>query len=238
MSWSTIAEHALECGRPQLAATLIEMEPSLKKQASILLRLGRTEVAMKKAKADGDGDSIWEVLRACDGPDSLGSMDRAFIAGSAASDPEKVLMSYYASLDPSALQGASEDKFLESARAAAARLERLQHKLESSSGRQGFLGLSVVGTLRRCYEYGFDSDASSIVKEFRVSERQAVMVQVAGHVDRRDWVALEQLVSKLQGKSSSLVVGTRRPVVSRAEVVEMAVAAGASEGELRQLSIH
>jgi hypothetical protein len=130
---------------------------------------------------------------------------------------------------------------LESARAAAARLERLQRKLESSSGRQGFLGLSVLETIRRCYDLGFDSDASSIVKEFRVSERQAVMVQVAGHVDRRDWVALGQLVNKLQGKSSGLVVGTRRPVLSRAEVTrltELAMAAGASEGELRQLSIY
>ena len=241
VSWSTIAEHALECGRPQLAATLIEMEPSLKKQVSVLLRLGHTELAMKKAKADGDGDSIWEVLCARGKPDSMDGADSTFIVGSASSDPEKVLMAYYASFALSTRQRASEDKFLESARAAAARLERLQRKLESSSGRQGFLGLSVLETIRRCYDLGFDSDASSIVKEFRVSERQAVMVQVAGHVDRRDWGALGQLVNKLQGKSSGLVVGTRRPVLSRAEVTkltELAMAAGASEGELRQLSIY
>lgn len=123
-----------------------------------------------------------------------------------------------------------------SARAAAARLVRLQKKLESSSGRQGFLGLSVVETIRRCYDYGLDSDASGIVKEFRVSERHAVLIQVAGLIDRRDWVALCQLVNKLHGKSSGLVMGTRRPVVSRTEVVEMAVAAGASEsGDLEDL---
>ena len=215
VSWSTIAEHALECGRPQLAATLIEMEPSLKKQVSVLLRLGRTELAMKKAKADGDGDSIWKVLRARGGNDST-------------RDPENVLRAHYdLPFAPSA-----EDKFLVSARAAAVRLARLQDKLQSSSGRQGFLGLSVVETLRKCCEYGLDSEASCIVKEFRVSERQAALVQVSGHIDRRDWVALGQLVNKLQSKSSGLVVGARRPVVSRTEVVEMATAAGASEGDL------
>lgn len=230
VSWSRIAEHALECGRPRLAADLIEMEPSLKNQVSILLRLGRVDLAMNKAKADGDGDSIWEVLRA------RGRSGGTEITDSASSDPSKILGAYYASLAPSPLPDPSEDKFLVSARAAAARLVRLQKKLESSSGRQGFLGLSVVETIRRCYDYGLDSDASGIVKEFRVSERHAVLIQVAGLIDRRDWVALCQLVNKLHGKSSGLVMGTRRPVVSRTEVVEMAVAAGASEsGDLEDL---
>ena len=248
VSWSNIAEHALKCGRPQLAATLIEMEPSMKKQVSILLRLGRVEVAIKKAKAEGDGDTMWEVLRGSD------------LSDSADKNPAEVLRAYYESLasrpssrssvstsaDSQALSSSSsppslshlpassEDKFLVSAHTASTRLVQLQRKIESSSGRQGLVGLSVMDTIHRCHDYGLDSEAARIVKEFKVNERQAALVQMSSLADRRDWVAICRLTNKLQVKSTGLV-GTRRPVITRDEVVALATEAGASAGDLQLL---
>ena len=253
VSWSAIAEHALECGRPQLAATLIEMEPSLKNQVSILLRLGRNEAAMKKAKADGDGDSVYAVLR-----------DRDVRDGIVDHDPAEVMHAHYASMlaanpsngsavsylsspplsasssaptTPSALLGVStKDKFLSSARAAAERLDQLQKKIESKSGRQGFVGLSVVETMKRCHDYGLDSDVARLVKEFKVSERQSALVELDCLAARRDWVAMGRMATKLQSKSTGIVIGTRRQtVVATSEILELAAAAGASESDLLKI---
>lgn len=264
-SWSAIAEHALECGRPQLAATLIEMEPSLKKQVSILLRLGRTDAAMKKAKADGDGDSIWAVLRHRDVRNGVGGVGGVDHVNASATnndrDPAEMMRDHYASCSstlpsspaasvpsspfslspfssssPSSLPR-SKDKFLLSARAASDRLVQLQKKIESSSGRQGFVGLSVVETLKRCHEYGLVSDVARLVKEFKVSERHAIIVELSSLVERRDWVAIGRLARKLQSKGTGLVaVGARRPVVTTAEIIELAEAGGATETDLKVLT--
>jgi len=268
-SWSAIAEHALECGRPQLAAALIEMEPSLKKQVSILLRLGRTDAAMKKAKADGDGDSIWAVLCHRDvrnGVGGVGAVDHVNASASAINndrDPAEMMRDHYASCSstlpsspvasvpsspfspfspfssssPSSSPPRSKDKFLLSARVASDRLVQLQKKIESSSGRQGFVGLSVVETLKLCHEYGLVSDVARLVKEFKVSERHAIIVELTSLVERRDWVAIGRLARKLQSKGTGLVaVGARRPVVTTAEIIELAEAGGATENDLKVLT--
>ena len=60
--WSVIADHALTCGRSQLASKLIELDVSIKKQIPLLLQTGKLQAAMQQALAEGDPDTIFHVL--------------------------------------------------------------------------------------------------------------------------------------------------------------------------------
>lgn len=60
--WSVIAEHALKCGRNQLASQLIGLDVSIKKQIPLLLKTGQIQAALHQALEEGDPDSIFKVL--------------------------------------------------------------------------------------------------------------------------------------------------------------------------------
>jgi len=61
--WSVIAEHALKCGRNSLAAQLIALDVSIKKQIPLLIETCRLQTAMEQALEEGDPDTIFHVLR-------------------------------------------------------------------------------------------------------------------------------------------------------------------------------
>ena len=186
------------------------MEPSIKKQVSVLLRLHRPELAMRKALADGDPDTVWETV----------------VSPTSALLPEQLMRRHYEGLAPPR----AEDAFLKTARRASERLVQLQRKVETTSGRQGFVGLTCVDTLKRCYEFGLDGDAVKIAREFKIGERQALLAQVRAVAASRDWVRLSRVASKLRGS-----MGSAKPPVSLEEVEEIARAAGAGERDLERL---
>ncbi|GEM07386.1 vacuolar assembling/sorting protein VPS16 [Rhodotorula toruloides] len=62
LSSGDIALTAFRLGRPHLAALLIEREPRADKQVPLLLRMGESEEAMKKAVISGDPELVFQVL--------------------------------------------------------------------------------------------------------------------------------------------------------------------------------
>lgn len=95
-----------------------------------------------------------------------------------------------------------EEKFFGNAAAAAHRLVQHQRALEASSGREGFVGMSVLETIRKCVQYGLNSEALKLVKEFKVPERQHLLVTLDVMGASRDWAAMSHIAHKLDKKSS------------------------------------
>jgi hypothetical protein len=60
--YTEIASAAVEAGRPQLAAMLLEHEPRASEQVPLLISMRREDVALDKAIASGDVDLVYLVL--------------------------------------------------------------------------------------------------------------------------------------------------------------------------------
>jgi hypothetical protein len=97
--------------------------------------------------------------------------------------------------------GREDAKFEGAAAAAAIRLLELQSELERSSGREGFLGLSVVDTLRQCVRVGMREQAQKIAKEFKVSEKQQMLIVMHVTAGLGDWRALRDMADRLDRRA-------------------------------------
>jgi hypothetical protein len=99
-------------------------------------------------------------------------------------------------------KSARDDKFFGNACAAAHRLVCQQVSLEQSSNRDGFVGLSVHAMLRRCLQLGLKNEATKIVRDFKVPEKQFILIQADVLAIAHDWAAIQHMTSKLHRKSS------------------------------------
>ena len=94
-----------------------------------------------------------------------------------------------------------EDRFEAGAAGAAARLRELQADLQASSGREAFLGLSVVDTVRQCLRLGMREQAQRLAREFKVPEKQQALLAAQAAAVRADWAALQQMATKLDRRA-------------------------------------
>ena len=95
-----------------------------------------------------------------------------------------------------------DGKFFSIVCTAAHRLPQVQKSIEASSGREGFIGLNVSDTIRQCFAFGLFQDAKKIAKEFKVPERQCMMIHLDQMASSRDWVGLSHFASKVDTKST------------------------------------
>lgn len=98
-------------------------------------------------------------------------------------------------------KNARDDKFFANASAAAHRLACQQVSLEQSTNRDGFVGLSVYAMLRRCLQIGLKNEATKIARDFKVPEKQFILIQADILAAAHDWAAIQHLASKLHRKS-------------------------------------
>ena len=94
-----------------------------------------------------------------------------------------------------------EDKFDSAAVAAAVRLAEVQADIERSSGREGFVGLSAVDTIRLCLRLGMREQAQRVAREFSIPEKQQVLLAVGAAAAAHDWPALQQMAAKLDRRA-------------------------------------
>lgn len=97
--------------------------------------------------------------------------------------------------------GREDSKFEGAAAAASLRLLELQSELERSSGREGFVGLSVVDTLRQCVRVGMREQAHKIGKEFKVSEKQQMLAVMDVAASLGDWSTLRDMAERLDRRA-------------------------------------
>ena len=95
----------------------------------------------------------------------------------------------------------NEDRFFGSACTAAQCLGQLQNEIETSSAREGFLGLSVCETIKRCLQLGMKPEAQKISREFKVPEKQFMILTATVMARAHDWIALQHMATKLDKKS-------------------------------------
>jgi hypothetical protein len=119
-----------------------------------------------------------------------------------------------------------DDRFEAAAAAAAGRLRELQAELEAGGGRQGLVGLSAVETVRQCLRLGMKDAAQRVAREFKVPERQQMLVAVQAAAAAQDWAALGAVASRLD----------RRAPITVEHVVAAARAAGAPVPIVRGLA--
>lgn len=62
ISYSDIANHALEEGRPDLATRLLDFEPRAGQQVPLLMKMHKDNIALSKAIESGDTDLVYTVL--------------------------------------------------------------------------------------------------------------------------------------------------------------------------------
>lgn len=80
-------------------------------------------------------------------------------------------------------------------------LAHVQRTIPSSRFREGFLGLSVTGTIRQCYKLGLKDAAARFAKEHRVPEKQAQLLALDATAAQHDWVGLQAKVGGWVGRS-------------------------------------
>jgi hypothetical protein len=95
----------------------------------------------------------------------------------------------------------AKDKFYGNVCTAAQRLPQVQGSIEASSGREGFVGLNVSDTIRQCFVFGLYQDARKIAKEFKIPERQYMLIHLDQVASSRDWVGLSHFASKFDNKA-------------------------------------
>ncbi|KAL6779789.1 VPS16 [Auxenochlorella protothecoides x Auxenochlorella symbiontica] len=95
-------------------------------------------------------------------------------------------------------QSKTRDTRFEAAQVTAlARLREQQLELEASTSREGFLGLSVTGTIRQCHKLGLKDAAARFAREHKVPEKQAQLLALDAAAAQHDWVGLQAKVSRL-----------------------------------------
>jgi hypothetical protein len=119
--------------------------------------------------------------------------------------------------------GREDARFESASAAAAARLLEVHLELEKSSGRQGFMRLSVIETIRHSLRLGMRDAAQRVIKEFKVPEKQQMLVAIDVAASSGDWSALRQMAARLD----------RRAPVSMEHFVRIGRVHGAPQATLR-----
>lgn len=97
--------------------------------------------------------------------------------------------------------GHEDAKFEGAAISVALRLAEVQSELEKSSGREGFKDLSVVDTIKQCLRLGLRDQAQKISKEFKVPEKQQMLLSIEASATAQDWPNLQQMASRLDRRA-------------------------------------
>jgi hypothetical protein len=97
--------------------------------------------------------------------------------------------------------GNEDAKFEGAAVAVALRLAEVQTELEKSSGREGFKDLSVIDTIKQCLRLGLRDQAQKIAKEFKVPEKQQMLLSIEASAAAADWPTLQQMASRLDRRA-------------------------------------
>jgi vacuolar protein sorting-associated protein 16 len=97
--------------------------------------------------------------------------------------------------------GHEDAKFEGAAIAVALRLAEVQTELEKTSGREGFKDLSVVDTIKQCLRLGLRDQAQKLAKEFKVPEKQQMLLSIEASAVAQDWPALQHMASKLDRRA-------------------------------------
>ncbi|RMZ53249.1 hypothetical protein APUTEX25_005238 [Auxenochlorella protothecoides] len=227
VEWANIASHAAGQGRPKLAALLLDMEHRAHQQVPLLLELGETEAALGKAETSLDADlmldacsALWaDVQRAlATAPtpqQSVAAGQRFWTAMTRHPLACAVFLRYSAKAGGAGetaiqtelarsrdayvrAQSKTRDTRFEAAQVTAlARLREQQLELEASTSREGFLGLSVTGTIRQCHKLGLKDAAARFAREHKVPEKQAQLLALDAAAAQHDWVGLQAKVSRL-----------------------------------------
>lgn len=111
----------------------------------------------------------------------------------------------------------AEMKFESAAAAAAIRLMDVQAELQRTTGREGFVGLSAVDTVRQCLRVGLRDQAQRVAREFKIPEKQQMLIAAGVTASSHDWPSLQQMASKID----------RRAPISMEHFVRIARAHGA-----------
>ncbi|CAD7696035.1 unnamed protein product [Ostreobium quekettii] len=72
-----------------------------------------------------------------------------------------------------------------------ANLRKEQAKLQLSTGRNMFLSLSVIDTIRQCIRLGYNKGAADIRRQFGISDKHFYWVKVRTLAERGQWEGLE-----------------------------------------------
>lgn len=84
---------------------------------------------------------------------------------------------------------------------ALARLREQQLDLQSSTKRDGFVGLSVADTVRQCLRLGLKDQANKLAREFKMPDRQLLLVSAQVLAGQHDWAALQHMAGRLDRKA-------------------------------------
>ena len=97
--------------------------------------------------------------------------------------------------------GREDAKFEGAAAAAALRLMEVQGDVERTSGREGFIGSTVIDTIKQCLRLGMRDHANKLAKEFKVPEKQQMLLSIAAAATQQDWQQMQQMAMKLDRRA-------------------------------------
>lgn len=81
------------------------------------------------------------------------------------------------------------------------RLRELQAELQASSGREGFIGRTVIETIQHCLRLGMKEQAQKLGREFKVPEKQFLLMSIYTYAAQNDWTALQHMAGKLDRRA-------------------------------------
>ncbi|KAL4440601.1 hypothetical protein ABPG75_003602 [Micractinium tetrahymenae] len=84
---------------------------------------------------------------------------------------------------------------------ALAKLREQQLELQSSTRREGFVGLSVADTIRQCLRLGLKDQAQKLARDFKASRESLVLLTAQCLAAQHDWPALQHMAGRQDRKS-------------------------------------
>jgi len=181
------------------------------------------------AATEGDGElALWESLG--DHAEAADCHVRKAFAASAEQRETESTRQWAKARDAFALaeKTGKDDRFDSAASAAALRLQEFQSDIEKTTGREGFQGLSAVGTVKHCLRLGLRDQAHRVSREFKIPEKQQMLLAVNASAASHEWTNLQQMASKLD----------RRAPISMEHFVDAARTHGAPLATIRWFVDH
>ncbi|EFN53979.1 hypothetical protein CHLNCDRAFT_135924 [Chlorella variabilis] len=84
---------------------------------------------------------------------------------------------------------------------ALARLREQQLELQSSSRREGFVGLPVADTIKLCLRLGLKDQATKLARDFKVPDRHLGLLGAQVLASQHDWRALQAMAGRADRKA-------------------------------------
>lgn len=135
---------------------------------------------------------------------------------------------------PSAL---SDSKFEANCLSQFTRLMDIQRDLEESTRREGFLQLTVAGTIRQCLKLGLKDQAQKVGREFKVPDKHFLLLSIETYASMHDWQQLQHIAGKLDKRSFNTIeafITTARTYGAPTAVVRTFVDKLTGEGALQR----